>query len=422
MRYMTWILILGWVVGCGSESSKGTVVRESSVKAATVPAEVSVLFEREELASAIKTLTAMIEKAPRDGNLLSLRATAHHRMGQNDDALADLDRAIELHSNDAKLYNNRGFVRLGLEQFSAALSDFNRATELSDKFANAYNNRGLLFLAQKKYAEAIVEFDRAIKIDGNYIDAYNNRGFAELEEGQIEKALDDFNLTIQLNNQYVNAFNNRGLLRARAGDFQNAVIDFTHAMMLDPLNPKYYQHRREVYLKQGAVDKAVADERKIVWLFQLHQYGAQIAAKTNPVTELTQRAKHFLQVDDTEKALDDLNRAIALDANSAAALALRAGLSLKKKSFADARSDAEASLAIEPMTEAYSVLGDVFLSLGDYDRAIENFAHARRVDPSVAEAYYAKSKALAKEGQVENARNTLEQALVLDPDIESRLR
>ena len=100
----------------------------------------------------------------------------------------------------------------------------------------------------------------------------------------------------------------------------------------------------------------------------------------------------------------------------------RASLYLRKKMIPEAKIDAEASLAIEPAFEVYSVLGDVYLSLGDYDRAIENFARARRVDPSVAEAYYAKSRELARNGDAAQAQVTLEQALVLDPDVENRLR
>ena len=148
----------------------------------------------------------------------------------------------------------------------------------------------------------------------------------------------------------------------------------------------------------------------------------QIATSAKPVHELTQRADHYLQVNDNQNALADLNRAITLDPRSAPALASRANLHLRRKQMSEAKADAEACLAIEPTQEAYSVLGDVFLSLGDYDRAIENFAQARRVDPSVAEAYYAKSKALAEEGLVEKANTTLQQALALDPDVATRLR
>ena len=422
MRQIAWMLVLGCFMGCGSATQSTTAVNDANHQEVVIPEEVAALFERGEFAQAVEKLTAMIEKQPRDENLYALRSTAYHQTGRFVEAIADLDRAIALNDHDAKLFNNRGFIHLGMEQFDAALADFDRATQLSEKFTNPYNNRGLLHIARQRYEDAITQFNRAIEINPQYVDAYNNRGFAELEAGRIEQALDDFNLAIRLDGKYVNAFNNRGLLRARAGDFENAVIDFTQAMMLDPLNPKYYQHRCEVYLRQGFIDKAIADDKKLAWLLELHQWGAKVAASTNPVQELTQRANHYLQVNDLDNALRDLNRAVTLDDRSATALAARANLYLRKKMISKARADAEASLAIEPAQEAYSVLGDVYLSLGDYDRAIENFAQARRVDPSVAEAYYAKSKELAEKGDVEQAQVTLQQALVLDPDIQSRVR
>ncbi len=422
MQRVAWVLLLGWLVGCGGTPIPTVTAEATKPKAVVVPAEVELLFDRGELTSAIELLSMLIEKTPRDESLYSLRATAHHRLGHHNDALADLDQAISLSDRDANLFNNRGFIRLGLQQFQAALQDFDKALELAPRYTNVFNNRGLLFIAQGKFTEAIEQFNRALEIDDQYIDAYNNRGFAEFQSDQIGQALDDFNVALQLNPEYVNAYNNRGLLRARAGDFENALIDFTQAMMIEPLNPKYYEHRRDLYQKQGAYDKAVADDRKIVWLVEYHQLTAEIAASTDPAIELTQRAKHFMKIDEQEKALDDLNRAVSLDPTFVDALVARANVHLSQKSMDKAKADAEASLAITAKTEAYSILGDVFLDLGDYDRAIENFARARRIDASVADAYYAKSKSLAKQGQQEQAQDNLQQALALDPDVESRLR
>lgn len=422
MRRTAWVLMLGFFAGCGNATKTTAVVEQTGRPEAVIPEEVAYLFDRGDHAEAVEKLTALIEKSPGDANLYSLRSTAYHQIGRFAEAIADLNLAIERNDRDAKLFNNRGFIRLGLEQFDAALDDFNRATQLSEKFINAHNNRGLLFIATQRFEEAITQFDRAIEINPHYVDAYNNRGFAELEAGRIEQALDDFNVALRLDGKYVNAYNNRGLLRARAGDFENAIVDFTQAMMLDPLNPKYYQHRGEVYLRKGSVDKAIADEKKLVWLVQLHQLTVGVNGSTRPVLELTHRASHYLQINDLENALADLNRAVSLDPRSAAALSARADVHYRKKMIEEAKSDAETSLAIEPSHEAFSVLGDVFLKLGDYDRAIENFARARRVDSSVAEAYFAKSRELTEKGDLEQAQNSLQQALVLDPDVESRLR
>ena len=311
---------------------------------------------------------------------------------------------------------------MGMGQTVEAGKDFDKAAELSPKYVNAYNNRGLLYLSQRKFEEAIIEFNRALEIDCNYTDAYNNRGFAEFEIGRVGAALDDFNSALRLNKDYVNAYNNRGLLRARVGDFENAVSDFTAAMMIDPLNPKYYEHRRDVYRNQGALDKAQLDDRKIAWLIDYHRLTAAIATSIQPAGKLIQPSQHYLKIDDFDKAIDDLNRAIQLDPLSADALALRANAHLGRKEIEAAQADAEASLAIKLNDDACSVLGDVYLSKKEYDKAIEYFAKARRIDESVAEAYYAKSKVLAQQGNTDLAKTNLEQALALDPGIEDRLR
>jgi tetratricopeptide (TPR) repeat protein len=354
--------------------------------------------------------------------LYSVRATVQHRLGRNDEAVADLNRAIELNGKEARFHNNRGFVLLGMQQFEGALKDLNRATELEPRYPNAFNNRGLLYIAQSRYSEAIEQLDQALKFDPNYVDAYNNRGFAALQAGHLEMALADFNTAMKINPKYVSAYNNRGLLRARAGDLENAALDFTEAMMLDPLNPKYYQHRRAVYLRLSAFDKAGADEQKYVWLEQLGRLNTLATKNPGDVHLLVQRARHHLKVEDDERALRDLDQALSINSRSASALVTRAGIRARWKEYLQALSDAEAALAIEPSQEAFSARGDACLGLKEYDRAIESFAQARRFDPAVAEAYYRKSQILRTSGESEQAAETLQHALALDPDIQDRLR
>lgn len=422
MRSMVLTAIIFGLIGCG-QAAKPTQTAQGTVQSAVpIPPEVEVLFERGEIAKSVEVLTGLIEKSPKEWSLYTLRGTACHRLGHYASAIENLDQAIALKPNDASLYNNRGFIRMGLEQFKEALADFDKATELAPEYMNAHNNRGLLYIAQGKYDLAIEQFNRAISIDNQYVDAFNNRGFAEYESNKFAAALEDFNAAIQINSEYVNAYNNRGLLRARIGDYENAVIDFTQAMMLDSFNPKYYEHRRDVYLKQSAFDMALLDEKKIVWLLEFHRLSGEIAASKTPAAKLTQRANHYLNVTKLDKALEDLDRALELDPKSVDALVARASVHAQLKHMDLAMADAEASLQIAEKDDAYSVIGDVYLSQGNYDRAIENFARARRIDSSVADAYYGKSKQLAKAGQEEQAKFNLDQALALDPGVEDRLR
>ena len=203
---------------------------------------------------------------------------------------------------------------------------------------------------------------------------------------------------------------------------ENAIVDFTEAMMLDPLNPKYYQHRHDVYVRQSAFDKALADETKYLWLERLGELNAALVKNAADAPRLVERARHYLKVEHDEKAVEDLDRALTITPKLAAALLVRAEIRLRWREFPQALSDAEAALAVEPTQEAYSARGDACLGLKDYDRAIESFAEARRIDPAVAEAYFRKSQVLQTSGDPERAAESLKLALALDPDVQARLR
>jgi tetratricopeptide (TPR) repeat protein len=90
--------------------------------------------------------------------------------------------------------------------------------------------------------------------------------------------------------------------------------------------------------------------------------------------------------------------------------------------FQNALSDADAALKIEPSQEAQSLRGDAFLALKEFDKAITCYEESRRIDAAVAEAYYRKAKIQQASGQEDAAKETLERAVALDPDVEDRLR
>jgi tetratricopeptide (TPR) repeat protein len=95
---------------------------------------------------------------------------------------------------------------------------------------------------------------------------------------------------------------------------------------------------------------------------------------------------------------------------------------LRQGDFAFALDYAQEILEIAPSKEAYSLCGDACLGLKNYDKAIECYAKARRIDAAVAEAYFRKSQLLNAAGQRDQAAEILKHAVSLDPDVVNRLR
>jgi tetratricopeptide (TPR) repeat protein len=61
------------------------------------------------------------------------------------------------------------------EDNEQALADFNKAIELDGRYLKGYNNRGLLYKKLNEMEKALNDFNRCIEIDGNDAEAYGRR-------------------------------------------------------------------------------------------------------------------------------------------------------------------------------------------------------------------------------------------------------
>jgi tetratricopeptide (TPR) repeat protein len=81
-------------------------------------------------------------------------AEAHNALGlayankeQNDEAIAEFNKAIKLKPDYEMAFWSRGLAYVGLKQFDQAIKDANKAIGLKPDFAVAYNLRALAYFA-----------------------------------------------------------------------------------------------------------------------------------------------------------------------------------------------------------------------------------------------------------------------------------
>jgi tetratricopeptide (TPR) repeat protein len=84
-----------------------------------------------------------------------------------DDALANLSRDIKLRPADAWAISSRGQIYLGLGRYDEALADLDRALEL-DPDGETFGSRGQVYRLLGREEEARADFARAIELDPGY--------------------------------------------------------------------------------------------------------------------------------------------------------------------------------------------------------------------------------------------------------------
>src|SRR6185503_6944644 len=95
-------------------------------------------------------------------------------------------------------YIDRGRTYIQQEDNDRAIADFTKAIELDPEGASAYNHRGVAYANKLDFDSAIADFDKALQFDPLLKNAHANRGLAFSRKGDEARARADFAIEEQL--------------------------------------------------------------------------------------------------------------------------------------------------------------------------------------------------------------------------------
>lgn len=209
---------------------------------------------------------------------------------------------------------------------------------------------GQALIEQGKFNDAAKSFDAAIKADAGFRDAHLRRGVIEKYRSDFAKAVTHFDAAVKASNGapppallLERAF---ALLQLNQNDKrERAVADLTTIIDTAPgLGVEYveraYGMRGEAQIVQKQWAKAAADFTAVV----------QIDPSNSVAWRNRGRAR--FEVQDAVGAIDDLNKAIQLDARDADAYFIRGYAYGSLKQYRQAKADLEESLRIAPHMES----------------------------------------------------------------------
>jgi tetratricopeptide (TPR) repeat protein len=245
--------------------------------------------------AALKDFNKAIELYPTYMVAIANRGVTHDNLGQKDEAIADLEKALATNPNSPnpdfiirianlryllndftgsiadynrllamdkmypRIYSKRAGSEAMLSQAEQALQDADKALGLDPKDEEAYNSRGLANRLLGRLDEAVNDFNLAIHIKDDYSRPYNNRGAVYFAQGRPEKALEDFDKAIQLDSHFADAYSNRGSVKHQLGKDEVALKDLDTALRLNPNSAEAYQNRGVVKNVLEMFPEALAD-------------------------------------------------------------------------------------------------------------------------------------------------------------------
>lgn len=365
----------------------------------------------------------------------------YEQTGEIDEAIASYEKCVNMrkYGND-RVYNILGILNYNREQLDSAKIYYKKAItdnpsepiyydnlkkaiekggdqqELKlffDQLAAAFpqdhnfmNEIGVYYHHQSEYTKAISFYDRAISLEPNLSIYWENRGLAYEQLQEYDKAEKDYLKALELG-KGANLINSLGVVKYRQKDFHQAKDYFMQAIELDNKDPIFFENLGLAYENLGDVEKAEENFMKAL------QISKEDARYMNRLGLYYQNCKLF------EKALDWYSKAAEKDKEN---YIYKENVAIAHEHLGHYEKAEELyqQMVLDQQDELFvktRLLNVQFLQ-GKYFQVLEEVDKLLTSYPDNLDLYEIKGSAYEKQFLYEEALQTYEQALKIDPDHE----
>lgn len=186
------------------------------------------------LADAERNYRQVLAAFPQHFDAQHLLGVIAHQVGQHEQAVELLRRAINLNPGRPEPYNNLGEALRSLGHTNDAEVAYRKALELAPAYADAHNNLGTLLRRQGKHEEASERFRKALQIKPDHAGALNNLGSLLLRMNRATEAIDVLLPAVNQHPRVAQLHYNLGKAFQLLGRRNQAIAALSQALTLDP--------------------------------------------------------------------------------------------------------------------------------------------------------------------------------------------
>lgn len=244
----------------------------------------------------------------------------------------------------------------------------NKAIEITDTLGQAFLSRGYIRLKLKKWDESIDDFDKAIEIDGEKSQAYKGLAIAKLASNEEEDFLENINIYLKHHNSDIQSHELRAEYYSK-NDYVKAIQDYSYIIKVAPNKSSYYLKRGNLYTLNAQENLGLQDYKSYI----------QLNPNKNNDEILYKRGILNLKVNKPREAVEDF-------------------LKIKNPN-------------LRPQT--FSLLGDGYYQIGNYQEAIKVYSTYIGLFPSASDIIEKRGLSYQKTGELNKARSDIKKSAIL---------
>jgi tetratricopeptide (TPR) repeat protein len=366
---------------------------------------------------ALADFTRALEYIPDEGSILLARGQVYMGLERYHEALADFTRMVDLGIEPrAHALSYRAVVLTLLDRLDEALADVNQAIELDPENQFIRGTRLSVYRAMgdfDKLAEGLADADEWAAA---FVQQYHSRvaeGRRDLARLGVGQAVTNTGLPphvmLATYNELIKSLEADPDTATRRLQAEGAALNAIECAALSHLEPALRSMNRAVVLVPDhagyLLTRAEIHERMRNYAEALADLAKAIALAPDNLDALKRRGVLLRGQERYDKAMSDFNRVIALAPEDAVAVAQRGETYRVQTQYEDALRDFTRAIELRPDYQfALSSRAETYYALGRYDEALEDFNRVIKANPEYIWA-------LTKRGHTYQAMDRHEEAV-----------
>jgi tetratricopeptide (TPR) repeat protein len=188
----------------------------------------------------IEILRSAIQLQPDNALAHNNLGNAYKETGNLKEAIRSYQQAIVIDPKHAGPYYNLSTIYSdmgGKEKKDEAIALLNKSIELSPNFAKSYNKLGLIYLERGEMEKTIELLNRALKLNPDDPEVYHSLGYVYIQTGESRMAVDMYLKAIKADPNYVSAYNDLAIIYFTQKKYAKAIEYCDKAASLGSSNP-----------------------------------------------------------------------------------------------------------------------------------------------------------------------------------------
>src|SRR5206468_10611005 len=187
--------------GEGQQARRPSTIDEAIAKAQTgrvnvTPAKAvemaGQLYSRGQYAQAERVTRQIIAARPGNADAQNILGVTLAALGNLDEGIASLQRAIKINPQAPSFHANLGEVLRQAGQIDEAAKVLTEALRLDDSNPQIFNNLGIICYEQRNFRDAVDNYRKALELRPTMAEALNNLGNALRMTGDLDGAINAY--------------------------------------------------------------------------------------------------------------------------------------------------------------------------------------------------------------------------------------